>query len=68
MLENNNIECLIEHLIFTVFVTRGTKSKASYSLPSNSTTTTNRFVQMNAALDERIFKKFVFFYFWKIIN
>lgn len=49
------IEVLFAEKLFnlkkiTVFVTRGTRSNASYSFPSNSTTTTKRFVQMKAAL------------------
>lgn len=34
----------------TVFVTNGIKSKASFSFPSNSTTTTKRFVHVKTAL------------------
>jgi hypothetical protein len=34
----------------TALVTRGTRSRASFSPPSNSATTTSRFVQVNTAL------------------
>ena len=40
----------------TMFVTRGTRSKASFSFPSNSATTTSRLVHVNTALGEIILK------------
>lgn len=49
---NNHCNCkLIHSYKLTVFVTKGTRSRASDSLPSNSTTTTSKLVQVNTALE-----------------